>query len=73
MKAVNVLLKIYNHIPLGVINCAAPLFYLIPEKYRYGGVFWRQYSELIGGGGIEECEVNLLKIKIIKSYEEIPF
>ncbi len=50
MKAVNVLLKIYNHIPLGVINCAAPLFYLIPEKYRYGGVLWRQYSELIGGG-----------------------
>ncbi len=72
MKAVNVLLKIYNHIPLGVINCAAPLFYLIPEKYRYGGVFWRQYSELIGGGR-EACEVNLLKNKIIKSYEEIPF
>ncbi len=55
MKIVNVLLKIYNNIPLGIINCAAPLFYMIPKKYRYGGVFWKQYSELnfSGGGGTE--------------------
>lgn len=50
VKVVNVLLKIYNNIPLGIINCAAPLFYMIPKKYRYGSVFRKQYSELVGGG-----------------------
>lgn len=78
MKIVNFILKIYNDIPLAVVNIIAPLFYLIPIRYRYGSIFWKQYSSLISGKSLterqrERCEIRLLRHKLIKAYEEIPF
>ncbi len=78
MKLVNILLKVYNYIPLFILNSVAFLFYMIPEKYRYGSVFWRQYSGLISQRNLTErqremYEVNLLRKKLSDAYENIPF
>lgn len=78
MKIVSFMLKIYNNIPISVINGMAPLFYLIPKKYRYGKIFWKQYTKLVYGKHLteeqrERYEVKLLRNKLIKAYEEIPF
>lgn len=78
MKIVNFMLKVYNNIPLAVVNNIAPLFYVIPIRYRYGSVFWKQYSSLVFGKSLTECqrekyEIRMLRHKLIKAYEDISF
>lgn len=38
--------KYYKKIPLPLLNLAAPLFYLIPAKFRYGQVFTETWNAL---------------------------
>lgn len=51
--------SLYSHIPIGVLNLAAPLFYALPAERRYGNVFMETWAMLEEEEGFSASEQAL--------------
>jgi len=75
---INKIKKVYTDIPLWVTNIAAPIFYLIPQKIRYGKIFDSQINLLKNQEYLDknkvDFQVNKSFIELINhAYENVPY
>ena len=78
MSVFNFINEHYNSIPEWVLRCGSRLYYLIPEKKRYGNDFYRTAQELKKVDKMSEDmiekEINERFRKTVKhAYEHVPF
>lgn len=78
MALVNTILKIYNNIPLELLNLVAPLYHLLPRSKRYGNVFQKQYDLLYEQEKMskDQCvatENEMFVQTVRNAYENVPY
>lgn len=78
MSLANKVLKIYNKIPLGILNCAAPFYHMLPMKLRYGKTFCDTYDYLMNFDHKDESACRKVEAEnftaLVKSaYENVPY
>lgn len=78
MSLVNKVLKSYTRIPLWLTNLLAPIYYLIPEKYRYGAVYRSETAELQRINALSAAEASAerdaaLKKLVNYAYIHVPY
>lgn len=78
MAIIDFIKKVYIHVPIKLINLAAPIYYLIPESIRYGSTFKKQKEFLESIEFLSQKEqanfVNKNFVKLINyCYHNVPY
>lgn len=78
MSLANKVLKIYNKIPLGILNCIAPFYHMLPMQLRYGKTFCDTYDYLMAfdhrdEGACRKAETERFMAVVKSAYENVPY
>lgn len=78
MAFIDFIKKIYIHVPIKIINFAAPVYYLIPDSIRYGSIFKNQKEFLETKEFLSENDqADLINRKFVElinyCYHNIPY
>lgn len=72
-------LRIYNQIPLGILNCVAPFYHMLPQSVRYGKTFHRTYQSLMEKDRIRDQQAQQKTVQrlflqtVRQAYENVPY
>ncbi|MBU3159852.1 AMP-binding protein [Clostridium frigoris] len=78
MAVIDFIKKVYIHVPIRLINLAAPIYYLIPDSIRYGSTFKKQKKFLKTKEFLSESEqaniTNQNFVELINyCYQNVPY